>query len=109
MRRAFGFVPTPRAEGFFAVAEEGEQLSYGGGLRFETVVHNDSNRLTVAGFRFHGWRALYAFHRAPQVNGALRVREWKSRAHWIRFKWRPDFEAGDHLMPALSDSELLAG
>jgi hypothetical protein len=98
VRRAFGLSPTPRSQGFFAVAEVDEQLSHSASLQFESWRRNKDGRLVLAGFNLRGWRALYAFDGAPPVQGALRLRSWEGTTHWLRFRWCPDLEEGDTRM-----------
>jgi hypothetical protein len=115
VRRAFGQEPAPKGEGLFMIVEEGETLRYAHGLRFESMVRRDNGQMVLGAFVFHGVRLLYAFDGAPAVRGALRARmfEWKSppsadappvlavlggSSHWIRFRWRPAFDADDVIM-----------
>lgn len=110
VRRAFGLAPTPRSEGFFGIVEEGEQLhNRDGNLRFEFITHRESGRIAIGGVGFHGWRALYAFHGAPPVRGAMRVRRWNGGVHWLQLRWNPDLEPGDTTMPELTDEQRAAG
>jgi hypothetical protein len=99
VRRAFGLAPIPRSQGFFAIAELAEQQTYQTSVRFESFMRKKDGRLVIGGFNFHGWRALYAFEGAPPVKGAMRVRAWNYNPHWLRFRWNPDLEAGDSIMP----------
>lgn len=101
VRRAFGLSPTPRSQGFFAIAELDEQQTYQTSVRFESITRRKDGRLVVGGFNLHGWRALYAFEGAPPVKGAMRVREWNYARHWLRFRWNPGLEPGDTVMPAV--------
>jgi hypothetical protein len=105
VRRAFGLAPTPRSEGFFAIAELDEQQTYQTSIRFESFTRRKDGRLVLSGFNLHGWRALYAFEGAPPGKGAMRVREWNYTPHWLRLRWNPDLEPGDAVMPAVVHGE----
>ena len=101
VRRAFGLAPTPRSQGFFAVAELHETIAYNTAIRVETHVRRRDGKLVIGAFVLHGWRALYAFDGAPPVNGAVRIAHWDANPHWLRFRWRPPLEDGDAVMPPL--------
>lgn len=101
VRRAFALSPTPRSQGFFAVAELRETIGYNTAVRFESMTRKADGKLVIGAFVLHGWRALYAFEGAPPVNGAIRIREWNANPHWLRFRWRPSLELGDGIMPSL--------
>lgn len=105
VRRAFGLLPTPRAQGFFAIAELGDQQPQENAVRFESIKRGDDGRLVLAAFILHGWRALYAFEGAPPVRGAMRVRQWNLDPHWLRFRWSPNFEPEDTVMSPIVDEE----
>jgi hypothetical protein len=101
VRRAFGCSPTPRAQGFFAIAELGDRQRQENSIRFESIMRRDSGRLVLGAFILHGWKALYAFEGAPPVNGAMRVRQWNYAPHWLRFRWSPNLETDDTVMPSI--------
>lgn len=101
VRRAFGLSSTPRSQGFFAIAELAEQQTYQTSIRFESFMRSKDGRLVLGGFNVHGWRALYAFEGAPPAVGGLRIRGWNYAQHWLRFRWNPDLEPGDTVMPAV--------
>ncbi len=105
VRRAFGLSTPARGQGFFAVAERHENQAYDAALKFETRVRAADGRLVIGAFNFHGWRALYAFEGAPQVNGAMRIRLWQGKPHWLRFRWQPALEPSDRRMPSLHARE----
>lgn len=115
VRRAFGMEPTPKGQGLFMLAEQGENLRYAHGLRFESMARRETGQMVLGAFVFHGVRLLYAFDGAPAVRGALRARmyEWKSppspdappvlpflgsSTHWIRYRWIPMFDPDDAIM-----------
>jgi hypothetical protein len=101
VRRAFGQATTPQSQGFFAVAHLHQKQTYKNGVKFESLQRRSDGKLVVGGFNMHGWHALYAFDGAPPVSGAMRVREWNYAPHWLRFRWRPEFEPDDSTMPSL--------
>jgi hypothetical protein len=98
VRRAFGVDATPSTQGFFIVAEEGEQIAATDGIRFETMLRNSDDMIVIATFVFHGYRMLYAFDDAPAIRGAMRPRQINLDASWIKLRWRPDFGSDDGVM-----------
>ncbi|MDQ3369131.1 MAG: hypothetical protein M3680_27210 [Myxococcota bacterium] len=106
VRRAFALAPTPRGQGFFAVAELQETIGYSTAIRFESMVSKADGQIVIGAFVLHGWRALYAFGGAPPVSGAIRIREWRNDRQWLRFRWSPALEPGDSTIPALDRSIL---
>jgi hypothetical protein len=98
VRYAFGVDVPPQGQGFFLVAEMGENLGYAEGIRFESTARRDDGRMVIGVFVFHGVRALYAFHGAPAVNGAMRTRRLNMAPHWLKFRWAPDLDPTDKMM-----------
>lgn len=99
VRFAFGLGSPPAGEGFFFVAELGEDIGYKNQIRFESVTRRDDGQMVIGAFVFHGMRALYAFGGAPAVNGAMRARQVNMDEHWVKFRWNPELAAGDRVMP----------
>jgi hypothetical protein len=98
VQRAFGLAPTPNGEGFFFVAEVGENLAYRNGIRFESTTRRQDSRTVIGAFVFHGVRLLYAFDGAPAVRGAMRARQLNMAPHWLKFRWEPGLAPGDRVM-----------
>lgn len=99
VRYAFGQATPPAGEGFFFVAELGEDISYRGKIRFESVTRRDDGRMVIGAFMFHAIRILYAFKGAPEVAGAFRVRRTNVGGHWAKFQWNPELALDDRRMP----------
>lgn len=98
VRYAFGVESAPAGQGFFLVAELGEDIAYKNQVRFESVTRRDDGRMVVGAFVFHGVRALYAFDGAPAVKGAMRTRQLNMGLHWLKFRWSPELASGDRVM-----------
>jgi hypothetical protein len=98
VRYAFGLDVPPQGQGFFLVAEVGEQIGYANEVRFEGTARRNDGRMVIAAFVLHGVRVLYAFEGAPAVRGAMRCRRWNKDNHWVKFRWRPELAATDTAM-----------
>lgn len=103
VRIAFGLTSPPAGQGFFFVAELGEDITYTNQIRFESMARLDDGRMVIGAFVFHGIRALYAFEGAPAVNGAMRTKAVNKGLHWLKFRWSPELDAGDKVMPTRAD------
>lgn len=99
VRYAFGVESVPAGQGFFFVAELGEDIGYKNQVRFESVTRRNDGGMVIGAFVFHGVRALYAFDGAPAVNGAMRTRRVNMGPHWLKFRWSPELASEDRVMP----------
>jgi hypothetical protein len=95
VRIAFGLATTPAGQGFFLVAEMGEDIAYKNQVRFESTVRDDDGQMVIGAFVLHGVRALYAFDGAPAVKGAMRTRQVDMRPHWLKLRWDPALDPND--------------
>ena len=98
-RIAFGLATPPAGQGFFLVAELGEDIAYKNQIRFESMTRRADGRMVIGVFVLHGVRALYAFEGAPAVRGAMRARQLNMGAQWLKFRWNPELAANDRVIP----------
>lgn len=95
VRIAFGQAVPGVGEGWFGMAEPGEEIGYRNGFRFESMTRKSDEKMVVAALVFHRFRMLYAFPGAPAVRGALRLRRMEKAPHWLKFRWKPELAIGD--------------